>query len=170
MISDTQLVTLAQSGHREALGVLYDRYLPAIYRYCYWQTNRSQDAEDLAADIMLAMVKSLPTFQNRASFKNWLYQIAKNILARYFKKKAQLPLLALDDNQGAVDWIVPVAQSKKRRHLLALLATLSEREARILRTHYLEGATYAEVSRIEGTTVGNIKVIVHRALAKLREV
>ena len=35
------------------MGVLYDAYLPGIYRYCLWRVGSQADAEDLAEEIFL---------------------------------------------------------------------------------------------------------------------
>ena len=49
MISDEDhCVELAKNGDRSGLEALYMLYFQSIYRFCYWQTNRSDDAEDIA--------------------------------------------------------------------------------------------------------------------------
>lgn len=50
-----------------------------------------------------------------------------------------------------------------------LLAPLSERQREILWQRIVEGRPSSEVASLHGTTAGNVDVIVHRCLARLRE-
>jgi RNA polymerase sigma factor (sigma-70 family) len=50
-----------------------------------------------------------------------------------------------------------------------LLAPLDERQREIVWSRIVEGRPSAEVAAMQGTTPGNVDVIVHRALAKMRE-
>ena len=49
------------------------------------------------------------------------------------------------------------------------LATLQPREWRLLLLLFQEGSTPAEAAEMLGTTAGNVRVIRHRALGRLRE-
>lgn len=159
-MSDTDLVQ-----------AMYEQYVDAIYRFCYWQTNRSEDAEDLTADIMLDMAKNIRQFRGDSSFKNWLYAIAKNHLARWIRKKYELPLLPLQDNAeyGSV-WIDPVEQDVARKKVAALFSRLAPRERAVLELRYLKGYSVKETAKELKLSEPNIKVLTHRALVKLRKV
>jgi DNA-directed RNA polymerase specialized sigma24 family protein len=49
------------------------------------------------------------------------------------------------------------------------LGALAPREARVLQLLFQEGSTAAETADQLGTTAGNVRVIRHRAMARLRE-
>ena len=47
--NDTEILTRAIQGDREAFGTLYERYVDQIYNYVYYRTGNRHDAEDLTA-------------------------------------------------------------------------------------------------------------------------
>jgi RNA polymerase sigma-70 factor (ECF subfamily) len=168
-MTDEKLVELAQKGIQDSVALLYEKYVDAIYRFCYWQTNQSADAEDLTSDIMLDMAKGFKNFKGEASFKNWLYGIAKHHLAHWLRHKYELPLISLDDNlaQGD-DWIDPDHQEGNRRRLATLFKQLSPREQKLLTLRYLRGYSVSETAKALKLSGSNVKVLTHRTLAKLR--
>ena len=52
-------VDRARLGDQEALGVLYDAYLPRLYRYCLSRVGNETDAEDLAEEIFLKVLGAI---------------------------------------------------------------------------------------------------------------
>ena len=169
-MTDEQLVRLAGDGVQDAVAELYEKYVDAIYRFCYWQTNQSADAEDLTSDIMLDMAKGLKNFAGKSSFKNWLYAIAKNHLAHWLRRKYELPLIPLDETiENSSRWIDPEEQEGSRRRLASLFKKLSLREQKLLTLRYLRGYTVAETAKSLKLSTGNVKVLTHRALTKLRQ-
>jgi len=69
-MKDNQLIALAQNGNQEAVAALYEKYVDAIYRFFWWQTNQNVEvAEDLTHDTFLAMAKSINKFNNQGKFK-----------------------------------------------------------------------------------------------------
>jgi RNA polymerase sigma-70 factor (ECF subfamily) len=167
---DVALVQMAKDGHQDGLESLYRKYLDPIYRFCYWQTNRSQDAEDLTQDIFIEMTKSLHTFKGDASFKNWLYVIAKHKISSWIKQKYQLPILPLFDQLPTPEeWIDPQNQDLKTKTITSLLKNLDPTERKVLTSRYLKGVSVAETATQLKLSVSNVKVITHRALKKLQQ-
>lgn len=170
---DHELVQAAQSGDQVAMTALYNRYFAALYRFCYWQTNKSVDAEDLTQDVMVAMIRSLPTFRFAASFRNFLYAIAKRRIAAWIQQKYQLPIVQYEEFLQEIgdddSWIADENQQKKRRSIAQLLKQLPLREQKILKLRYLHGMSQVEVAEKLKLSVANIKVLCHRSLKKLTQ-
>lgn len=170
-MTDEQAVVLFQSGSSTGLGFLYDKYFPALYRYFLYQIRDSAIAEDLTSATMLGMAKGLHRFKGTASFKNYLYQIAKNQLAHYLRKnRYELPLLSLLDSQAAPesDYFSPETQQANITRLNRALSHLSPRDQHLLRLRYLDGYSVAETARELNLSVSNVKVKTLRLLKKLR--
>src|SRR6266566_2026358 len=75
---DRELVSRAQAGSRDALERLITRHQAWIYnivlRMLYWPN----DAEDVTQEILIKLTTKLSTFEERSSFRTWLYRIAVN--------------------------------------------------------------------------------------------
>ena len=79
--SDEQLMEQLCQGQTEAMDELYIRYAKKLYAFCY-NVMRASDpggAEDVVQDVFLRVIKAAHTFDpQRASFRTWLYHIARN--------------------------------------------------------------------------------------------
>src|SRR2546428_13817289 len=57
--AEREAVDRAREGDQDALGVLYDAYLPRLYRYCLTRVGNETDAEDLAEEIFLKVLGAI---------------------------------------------------------------------------------------------------------------
>lgn len=169
-MTDIQLITLAKSGHSQAVAQLYDKYVEPIYRYCYWQTNNnSEDAEDLTQDVFIEMARSIKNFKGRGSFKNWLYTIAKRQVTKWIRRKYQAKLIPLFENIVEQEQkIDPINQLRKIKKINQIMNTLKPRAQKILRLRYLRNFSVSETAKALGISESNVKVITHRALKQLQ--
>ncbi len=167
--ADSPLVHQAQQGDSHAFASLYRKYVAPIYRFCYWQTNKSHDAEDLTQNVFVEMAKSLKTFRNKSSFKNWLYVIAKRQVANWISHKYKLPQVQLTEViPDTPELIDPDNVRLKRTLVQKLLQKLTPKERQILEFRYLSQHSIQDTASKFKLSVSNIKVLCHRALRKLQ--
>ena len=170
-MKDHQLISLAQDGHQEAIAALYEKYVDAIYRFCYWQTNQKVEvAEDLTHDTFVEMTKSIGKFNNQGKFKNWLYTIAKRQLSSWIRQKYDLPKMPLFDNIARPEESIdPEKQNKAVKKIENLLKQLSKTERSVIVLRYLKNYSVKETAEELELSISNVKVTAHRAIKKLRE-
>jgi len=53
-------------------------YGPWIYNLARRMLGNEADAEDVTQDVLLQVVRGLPTFRGEATFSTWLYRVAVN--------------------------------------------------------------------------------------------
>jgi RNA polymerase sigma factor (sigma-70 family) len=75
---DRALVTRARSGDRDALESLVRRHQPWIFNIALRMLAHPQDAEDATQEILLKALTRLSSFEERSSFRTWLYRIVVN--------------------------------------------------------------------------------------------
>ncbi|MFH0828884.1 MAG: RNA polymerase sigma factor [Candidatus Kerfeldbacteria bacterium] len=171
---DEGLAAAAQAGDESALSQLYDRHLTPLYRYIFRHVNHLQDAEDLTSDVMLRMVNSLPTYQRTASFRTWLYGIARHAIADFWRSryKVREELVADFSGIGAKQderfESEPADESSDVRHMRAqkVFEKLPNHYRDVLRYRFIEQRTVAETAEVMGMSHGNVKVLQYRALKK----
>src|SRR5262245_13549522 len=111
----TELISRAQAGDGEAFGQLTDPYRRELQVHCYRILGSVQDAEDALQETMLAAWKGLPAFEQRASIRTWLYQVATNrclnALRSASRRPQMLPPPGLDlpepSRMSEVVWLEP---------------------------------------------------------------
>jgi len=71
------LLTYKDKGDVQALGVLYNAYMPLIYGLCMKYLKNTADSEDAVMGIYELIAEKLKT-QHVDNFKSWLYVVSKN--------------------------------------------------------------------------------------------
>lgn len=173
--TDAVLVSRIREGDEEALSRLYRRYVSAIYRFVLAQVRNVPDAEDLTAETFARMLGGLESFRGDASFKNWLYQIARNAVRNHRRSVGYRRTVPLSPRLAAPEPHIDAAEdaaedeaedAAARQRALALLAPLPPRYRQVLELRFLDGRSVRETARLMGVTVANAKVLQHRALKK----
>lgn len=167
------LVDAARAGEESALSELYTLYFPRVYRYILARTGNPYDAEDLTEEVFMRVLEAIERFQWReAPFSAWLFRIAHNAVVSHRRKDGARgrsgPLtdgLALDsqgpdelvENRLALDEVMLAAEK------------LPEAQRQVIALRFAAGLSVAETARVMGKGEGNVKVIQHKAIARLRE-
>ena len=165
--SDEALVALALTD-RAAFGLLYDRYLGPVYRYCHGRLGDREDAKDATSLGFARELAALPT-QRGPSVRSWLFAIAHNVVLNA-RRDAPLnrPLDAVVDpiDPGpAPDDLAEAAE--RRRSVGRALTQLPEEQRRVVELR-LAGLTGPEVAATIGRSHGSGRTTQRRALARLR--
>jgi len=71
-----QLVRRCLQGEAHAFDLLYERHAPVVYRLLYRLAGEATCAEDLTQETLIAAFRSLGSWQQRSTFRAWLYGIA----------------------------------------------------------------------------------------------
>ncbi len=132
----------------------------------------SQDVEDLAADVFLAVVVNdfavLRRFRGESSLATYLTVVARRVVIReLLKRKAGTEL---HDHEETADANYAAAEQRvmDREEVERLLDGLEGNEAEVVRQYHLQGKTYAEISSATGVAENSIGPTLSRARAKLR--
>ncbi len=175
-LDDKQLVSLASQRHEGAQSVLYRRYFERIYGFFLSHLRNDHVAEDLTQETFIRGLNGLSTFRGVASFKNWLYAIAKNQLSDFYRDRNSLTA-ELNDLLPPRKIQKPVvdleAETKFRKRALKRIGQvfryLPERYKKVLTLRFLKGFSIKEAASAMSTSIANIKVLQYRAIRLARE-
>ena len=168
------LVDAARAGDEAALAELYNLYFPRVYRYIIARMGNPYDAEDLTEEVFLRVLDAIERFQWReAPFSAWLFRIAHNAVISQRRKEGargrSSPLSdALPMNSQGPDEMVE--NRIILNEVMRTAETLPEAQRRVIGLRFAAGLTVAETAQAMGKGEGNVKVIQHKAIAKLREI
>lgn len=96
--SDEQLIQWYQNGNADAFETLYTRYKTAIYHYFYRQVQSSAIADELHQDVWLKIIRTSSSFNQRSTFKTWLYKIAHHRLIDHYRQAGKHHLHLVNNN------------------------------------------------------------------------
>ena len=75
---------------------VYDEHVVGIYRFIYARVGNHPDAEDLTAQVFVRAVEQLDTTREPGQIAAWLYRVAHNATADYWRAFYRLPLVGTD--------------------------------------------------------------------------
>ena len=112
--SDEVIVERALTGDAEAFGELVRRWERRIFALTYGMLGREEDARDATQETFLAAFRNLRGFRGEAKVSSWLHRIAVNqCISRQRRAKVRSES-ALDDDNEAGSFAVPVSESPVR--------------------------------------------------------
>src|SRR5262249_20659921 len=76
-------------GRTESFGRIVRQYALPLRSYLASQVHHLDDVDDLAQDVFLAALESLPSFRRGGDFGAWLRGIAHNKLLLYFRSQSR---------------------------------------------------------------------------------
>jgi len=171
--SDRLLVDAAKDGSQQALSELYLLYYPRVYRYILARTGNTYDAEDLAEEVFMKVLEAIDRFQWReAPFAAWLFRIAHNALISQRRKDTARGKSAPLTDGLPVDSAGPEELVEHRlvlNEVMDAAKKLPEAQRQVIALRFAAGLSVAETARAMNKGEGNVKVIQHKAIAKLRE-
>lgn len=174
-----QILDRIISGSESAFSEITGLYLKPIYNFVFRMVGDRDAAEDLAQETFVKAWKNLKKFDQKRSFRIWLFTIAKNTTFDYFKKKKEIPFSTFTD-EGGESWLENVADENilpdeilERKNIAEeldeILQKLPPHYRAILFLHYKEDFSLHEITEILGEPYNTIKSRHQRGLGKLKE-
>ncbi len=166
--ADQQIISSVLAGDRDAFAVLIHRYSDPLYRHALGMTGSPDVAEDILQQSFIKAYNHLAEVRGR--FDAWLFRIVANGCKDWLKNIRRTHVSYEEDDQPS-SYATPdedLDRSELRRDLDEALARLapSLREAFVMK--HVEGRSYEEMADLLGTTVGALKMRVHRAREALQ--
>jgi len=169
------LLAAAVQGEQRALTEIYRTYQPRLLRYLTAQEPGM--ADDLAAEVWLAVARGLGRFQgDEAGFRGWIFTIARHRLIEHRRRSVRrrtdpMPHHLLDGPVergigGDPAWLV-IEQLGVRETVELLVTGLPADQAEAVLLRVLGGFDVSEVARVMGRSPGSVRVLCHRALKRL---
>jgi RNA polymerase sigma-70 factor (ECF subfamily) len=191
---DAALVREVAAGSEVALGMLYDRYIDAVYAAASRLTADRQIAEEVVQETFLALWNRAEMFDPAVgSLAAWLHTIARNRTVDRLRAAGRRPSLVPfsatsghdEQDTAALDRLVatgtvvggagigpgPEAQlatSELREILREALGDLPDAERTAIVLAYREELSQSEIAERLGWPLGTVKTRTRRALMRLR--
>ena len=185
-MDDEELLARFLGGDRDAFRTLVLRYQTVLVQIARYYVNSTATAEDVAQDTWIAVLKGAERFEGRASFKTWLFRIVANrARSTGTREKRQIPVDPTDPVAGDrfnVEgmWKEPpasfadlLADNQANAQLAAAvraaIAELPDIQRSVVTLRDVEGLSTSEVASLLDLSEANVRVILHRARAHIRE-
>ena len=177
--SDAELVGLARSGDRDALGALTERYQGRLLRVLVGMVRNPEDAKDIAQDAFVRAFSNLQGFKGQSSFYTWLYRIAVNLVIDQQRREGRRRNSEFDetvatDSPYVVDAtgrdpFARVRDAELVRKVKDAIDELTPDHRAVILLREVDGLSYKEISDVVGCSMGTVMSRLHYARKKLHE-
>ncbi len=160
-----RLVHAAGSGDTDALGELWRRYQPMVVRFA--RARGERDAADVASEVWLDVARSLPRFVgDDTDFRKWILTIARRRVIDHHRRHRRL---VPSDRIEQLDTTVEDQDRSDLEAIIAMVRRLPRVQAEAILLRYLADLSDGDVAEVLGTSSGNVRVLIHRGLARLQQ-
>ena len=139
-----------------------------VERFVRFKLMSVTDAEDVLQEVWLAAFRQFPSLRNEGSFKAWIIGIARHKCNDYFRKKAKLSEIPIEEVSESRlccgSHIIPEISAAEET-----LRRLGDREKQILYLYFWEELPQADIAARLKIPLGTVKSRLHTAKQKFRE-
>jgi len=177
VVSDETLAARMRAGQVAAGEELVRRYYSPLIGYLRRMTDSVGMAEEVHQQTWLSVLEHVDKFDARGSssgsFKAWLFRIATNKTADYWRgvgrektAKAGLKLVS-DEAMPAADHRLEETDEERRLH--EAIGQLTENQRQVLLLRYYSKLKFVEIAAVVGCPLNTALGRMHKAMLKLKE-
>ena len=160
----------------DAFAVIYNSYVERIYRFVYFKLGSREEAEDATNDIFLRTWHYLINGQSKQvkSVSGLLYTIARNVVVDMYRDKARRQTVSLQNEEvekisSSDNVLEKLAIKGESAHIEKALRSMKQEYQEVILLHFIEELSFKEIAEMLGKNPLNVRVLLHRALKKLKE-
>ncbi len=177
--NDIELIQQVLQGDPDAFAPLVKKYQKGVHSLVWRKIGDFHTAQEITQDAFLKAYQKLGTLKNHNQFPGWLYVIAANLCADWFRKNplpeqsleiteanevAQVSYSRYIAEQQATD-----ADESRREIVKKLLQKLPESERTVMTLYYLGEMTINAISEFLGVSPNTVKSRLSRARNRLKK-
>lgn len=172
VVVDGDLLAACRSGDPEAFAELVVRTQRQVFTLACRLVGDRTEAEDVAQEAYLRVYRSLGGFREDARFETWLYRVVTNTAMTYLRRRGRFGRLLADGDEPAPPQPGPLLADRAadRDEVKRGLAELTPGLRTVLVLKEMYGLSCKEIGEEMGITEGAVKVRLHRARKRLKDV
>jgi RNA polymerase sigma-70 factor, ECF subfamily len=153
---------------------LWGQFAAPLRSFVRKRAPREVDPDDVLQDVFVRIQEQLPGLRDADRIDAWIFQIARNVIADAFRRRARLGALA---DRGVDDQAAPAIEDDERAATAALasclasmIAQLPEPYRQAIELTELGDLTQLEAARRAGVSLSGMKSRVQRGRAQLKRI
>ena len=170
-MEDRELIRRVQSGQKEYLNEIAEKYYDDIYYFCCYQSGDRENAYDLAQETFMRFIRYVGQYKYR-NLKGYLLTIAMNVCRNYYSEKN----LAGNTAELGEETFMPdgkgtradgIDQKEYSLVLKEALRKIPEEQREAVLLHHFYGYKNREIARMTGVSCAAVKSRINLGLSRL---
>ena len=157
----------------EAFAQLYQDTRGPLWAYIYRCVGNPGDADDIAQEAYLRFLRAAAAPRDPTGARRYVFTIASNLVRDRWRSaerhQSWLTRWLTTTPRVAPPFVEPSARLAREASLAGIFNRLGPRDRALLWLAHVEQLGHAEIGEILNLRPGSVKVMVHRARARLRD-
>ena len=176
---DRQLLRRIVDQDKDALDLLYSRYVTPVYSMALHMLKQPPLAEEVTQDVFLNIWLKASSFNSeRGQPRSWIMSVAHHRVVDVIRSRRRTATMTDPEGYETLERLPSggasvenqVQQNLDRERIMKALATLPENQRQVIVLAYFEGYSQSEMAEFLSEPLGTIKTRVRLAMQKLRAV
>lgn len=164
-MSYEQMVDGCRHRDAKAQRALYDELAPMAMGVCLRYCADRDEAQDLLQDGMVRIFEKIDTLQEPKKLRSWAYSIMVNRCVQHLRRSRRERLTDELDSVAEESDLSPFSM----RDIVEALHQIDARQRLVFNLCAIEERSSDEVAALLGISAGNVRIMLHRARAVMRE-
>ena len=183
-MTDRELVRRIIDNDQAAFKELVEKHQLFVIRTCYALVHDMEDAQDLAQEVFIEILKSADGFRGKSKLSSWIYRIAVNKSLNHLKtcrRREAFSFFSFQDAGGKMkkDQIAdrnPYAggdavmeEEELKRALHTAIDGLPVNQKIAFTLHKYEELPYKDIAEVMNVSLSSVESLMHRARLNLKK-
>jgi len=161
-----EVIESAKNGDEKSMSEIFQYYKDYVMRSSFIYLHRLDEAEDVTENVFLKVFMNLKSFNMEKDFRPWLSRIITNECHNYYHKNRG----EYSNSDEMIDLMANTDESFETVKLIRdCVKNLSFSDREVIMMRFFQELTLEEIAAILKTSVGAVKVRIHRSVKKLKE-
>ena len=174
---DQQLLERIAAKDKDALDVLYSRYMTPVYSLSLHMLKQPPLAEEVTQDVFLNIWLKAASFNaSRGTPRSWIMSVTHHRVVDVIRARRRTYAVSDPEGYETLERLPSsgpsvesqVAQTLDRERIVRALASLPDNQREVIELAYFEGYSQSEMAEKLSQPLGTIKTRVRLAMQKLR--
>lgn len=159
---------------------LYHEYKKLVFNVALNYLQNIEDAEEITQDVFVRVYNSLENFNQKSSYKTWIYRITINRCLDYIKQKNSQKRFFIfgKKSQNEKEYLntttfehpgILLENKEEATILFEVINTLAENQKIAFLLSKLDGMSNSEISDVMQLSISSVESLIFRAKAALQE-
>lgn len=178
--SDEELMRACQRGDGDAMNQIFQNNKLRIFNFCYSLLGNRAEAEDIAGDVFVSVLKNKDMYDSTRTFSTWIFTIARNLCfnrMRVRKQSVSMWFTMRGEDKDEL-WDIPsdsddssetLLKKERAQRVRRAIARLPYEQKEALELRQYQGFSYAQISDVIGCSLEKVKILIYRAKENLRK-
>ncbi|NBJ70697.1 sigma-70 family RNA polymerase sigma factor [Roseburia sp. 1XD42-34] len=166
---------IKKKSSEQAANQLISKYYHEIFGFIYKQTLDRELTKDITQDIFISVLRTIHSFDGRASFRTWLYKIANSRLidhyrSKYYQQNKKTEPIDEKTIYRSVEFTLDVETKEEARKVLEVLSRFERELQQIIRLKIYGEYTFSEIAASLELPESTVKTKYYSTIRKLKNI